>query len=267
MPFQQSFCYPMYRSPDQTLEELLSAAAAIGYAAVEFWQREGLDDYVAFIQAAQAKGLVIASMAGHKSLSDGLNQADNHDRIEAELRTSIDIAAAHGIPGLICFSGNRHSGQSDDQGLATCAVGLKRVAPYAEKKGVNLNVELLNSKVDHPGYMADRVDWGIALCESVGSPRVKLLFDIYHVQIMEGDLIRAIHKAAPHIGHYHTAGNPGRGQIDSTQEINYPAVCTAIEATGYDQYLGHEFRPAGDPVAALRQAFDICDTASGPHGQ
>jgi len=258
MPVKQSFCYPMYRSEAAPVDQLLSAAADIGYDAVEIWQRDGLDDFEAFMAAAQASGLVVASMAGHHALRDGLNRIENHERIEAELAQSIDLAARHRIPGLICFSGDRNEGQSDHEGMIHCAVGLRRIAPYAEQKGVNLNVELLNSRVDHPGYQADRVDWGLALCEMVGSPRVRLLFDIYHVQIMEGDLIRNIRRAARHTGHYHTAGNPGRGPLDDGQEINYPAVCRAIARTGYELYVGHEFTPAGEPVEALREAFALC---------
>ncbi|MEI8197989.1 MAG: TIM barrel protein, partial [Phycisphaerae bacterium] len=140
-----------------------------------------------------------------------------------------------------------------------CAKGLKRIAPYAQEKGVNLNVELLNSKVDHFNYQADRTTWGMALCEMVNSPRVKLLFDIYHMQIMEGDVIRSIRKAIKHIGHFHTAGNPGRNDMDDLQELNYRGICKAIADTGYDLYVGHEFKPKADLLPAIRQAFTICD--------
>ncbi len=259
MQINQSFCYPMYTSDAYSPAALLTAAAEIGYAAVEIWQRDGLDDFEQFVDTAHGCGLVVASMAGHRSLGDGLNNRENHDRIEAELRESIDIAARHAIPGLICFSGNRNTGQSNLEGMAVCAAGLRRIAPYAEGKAVNLNVELLNSRVDHPGYQADHVDWGVALCEMVDSPCVRLLFDIYHVQIMEGDLIRNIRRAANWTGHYHTAGNPGRGPLGDDQEINYRAVCRAIAATGYALYVGHEFQPSGDPVAALREAHRLCN--------
>lgn len=258
MGLKQSFCYPMYRSAGRTADEVLTAAADIGYAAVEFWQRDGMDAYEQFIETARRRGLTIASMAGHQSLGDGLNKRENHDRIESELRASIDVAARHGIPGLICFSGNRQPNQSDAEGMIACAAGLRRIAPYAEEKGVNLNIELLNSKIDHPGYLADHVGWGMALCEMVDSPRVRLLLDIYHVQIMEGDLIRNIRRAATRTGHYHTAGNPGRGPLDDGQEINYRAVCAAIVATGYDLFIGHEFKPTGDVVEALRHAYNVC---------
>jgi hydroxypyruvate isomerase len=198
-------------------------------------------------------------MIGHDSLPEGLNQYDNHDRIEEELRESIDIAAEHEIPGVICFSGNRNDGQSDYEGMIACARGLRRIAPYAEEMGVNLNVELLNSKVNHPGYQCDHTDWGLALCEMVDSPRVKLLYDIYHMQIMEGDIIRNIQKSIDRIGHFHTAGNPGRNDMDNTQEMNYVGICSAIAETPYDLYVGHEFSPKGDPVEALKETFAICN--------
>ena len=163
---------------------------------------------------------------------------------------------------MIAFAGNRLDGQSDLEGMVECARVLRRVAPIAEEAGVNVNVELLNSRVDHPGYLCDRTDWGIALCEMVGSPRIKLLFDIYHMQIMEGDVIRSLRRALPHIGHFHTAGNPGRQDLDDTQELNYRGICQAIAATDYDGYLGHEFVPAGDIVPALKHAFDVCNVSA-----
>jgi len=198
-------------------------------------------------------------MIGHTSLPDGLNKRSTHDRIEEELKTSINIAARCDIPGLICFSGNRQPYQSEVEAIEAVADGLRRVAPYAEHKGVNLNLELLNSKVNHAGYQCDHTDWGVAVCERVNSPRVKLLYDIYHMQIMEGDVIRTIRENIRWIGHFHTAGNPGRNDMDDTQELNYTGICRAIAATGYDLYVGHEFRPKGDPIAALRQTFMTCD--------
>ena len=129
----------------------------------------------------------------------------------------------------------------------------------AEAKGVNLNIELLNSKVNHPGYQCDHTNWGVAVCEKVNSPRVKLLYDIYHMQIMEGDLIRTIRQNIKWIGHFHTAGNPGRNDMDDTQELNYAGICRAIAETGYDLYVGHEFKPKGDLIAAMRETFALCD--------
>ncbi|MCC7409948.1 MAG: TIM barrel protein, partial [Phycisphaeraceae bacterium] len=254
MSIRQSFCYPMFHKAGTPLADFCKAAKGVGIEAVELWNREGNYNGVTFeelVEAARSSGLAIASMCGHGTLGDGLNNVSNHDRIEAELKVSIDLAAKHRIAGLICFSGNRNKGQSDYEGAVACAKGLRRVARYAEDKGVNLNVELLNSRVDHPGYQADHTDWGIALCEMVQSPRVKLLFDIYHMQIMEGDVMRWIERSAGHVGHFHTAGNPGRRDFDDTQEMNYRGICKAVAATGYDGYLGHEFSPKGDPIKAL----------------
>ena len=259
MRIKQSLCYPILDLQGMPLEELFAIAADIGFVAVEMWSRG--EDFERIVRLAHQNNLAIASMAGHASLTDGLNKRSNHDRIAAELRTSIDIAADNGIAGLICFSGNRQPYQPELDAIAAVADGLRRVAPYAEKKGVNLNLELLNSKVDHPGYQCDHTFWGVAVCERVGSPRVKLLYDIYHMQIMEGDLIRTIQENIQWIGHFHTAGNPGRHELDDTQEINYAGVCKAIAATDYDLYVGHEFQNRGDVVAALRQAFAICNQA------
>jgi hydroxypyruvate isomerase len=240
-----------------SLDQLFGVLADIGFAAAELWGRQ--QDFEQVVQFAKRHGLVIASMGGHASLTDGLNKRSNHDRIEAELRASIEVAAEHGIPGLICLSGNRQPYQSEVEAIEAVADGLCRVAPYAEEHGVNLNLELLNSKIDHPGYQCDHTAWGMAVCERVGSPRVKLLYDIYHMQIMEGDLIRTIRESIQWIGHFHTAGNPGRKDMDDTQELSYTAICMAIAEAGYSLYVGHEFTPKGDPIEALRQTFAVCD--------
>ena len=257
MRIKQSICYPIFKRDDLSMDELFAAWAQIGGAAVELWGwDESVDDIAA---TARKHDLPLASMGGHASLGDGLNKRANHDRIEAELRRSIDKAAELGIPGLICFSGNRRPHVDDLAAIDACADGLRRVAPYAEERGVNLNMELLNSKVNHAGYQCDHTAWGVAVCEKVASPRVKLLYDIYHMQIMEGDVIRNIRENIGWIGHFHTAGVPGRHDMDDTQELNYRGICAAIAETGYDLYVGHEFTPKGDPIEALRQAFAVCD--------
>ncbi len=257
MRIKQSICYPLFKPAEMSLELLFETAAEIGYAAVELWGPG--DDFEDVVALAQKNSLVVASMIGHNSLPDGLNKRSNHDRIEAELITSIDLAAQHGIPGLICFSGNRQPYQSEREAIEAVVDGLSRVAPYAEEKGINLNLELLNSKVNHPGYQCDHTAWGVAVCERVNSPRVKLLYDIYHMQIMEGDIIRNIRENLQWIGHFHTAGNPGRNDINDSQELNYVGICKAIAATDYDLYLGHEFRPLGDPIESLHEAYTICN--------
>jgi hydroxypyruvate isomerase len=257
MRIKQSICYPLFKPATMSLEELVKTAAEIGYAAIELWARP--PEFEDIVALAKRHNLAVASMSGHASLPDGLNKRSNHDRIEDELKTSIDLAAQHGIPGLICFIGNRQPHTTEIEAIEAVADGIGRVAPYAEKKGVNLNLELLNSKIDHPGYQCDHTAWGVAVCERVNSPRVKLLYDIYHMQIMEGDVIRTIRENIKWIGHFHTAGNPGRNDLDDTQEMNYRGICRAIAATGYDLYVGHEFRPKDDPMAALRATFAICD--------
>lgn len=257
MRVQQSICYPLFKPEPMSLDDLMQAAAEVGYKAIELWHRP--PEFEEIMEMAKRHGLAVAGMSGHGSLPDGLNRRSNHDRIEEELRVSIDLAAQHGIPGLICFSGNRRPHQSEEDAIAATAEGLARIAPYAEEKGINLNMELLNSKVDHPGYQADHTVWGAAVCERVNSPRVKLLYDIYHMQIMEGDVIRTIRDHIKWIGHFHTAGNPGRRDLDDTQEMNYRGICRAIADTGYALYVGHEFRPKGDPIEALRTTFAICD--------
>ena len=254
---KQSFCYNCYLRDGVTLEKLVREASAVGFSAVELWNREN-SPFQEILELADRHGLTVASMSGHQSLADGMNKRENHARIEDELLESIDVAAANGIPGLICFSGNRE-GLDDDEGAEIVAEGFNRVKRAAEEKAINLNLELLNSKVDHPDYQCDHAAWGIKVCQMVDSERVKLLYDIYHMQIMEGDLIRTIRDNITHIGHFHTAGNPDRRDLDEDQEINYPAVMRAIGGSGYELYVGHEFRPRSDPVEALKTAFRTCN--------
>ena len=204
--------------------------------------------------------MTIVSIGGHQSLSDGMNKRSNHNRIADELGANFEVAREFGIPNLICFSGNRN-GLSDEEGAEITTECLKSIAPEAEKAGVTLILELLNSKVDHADYQCDHTVWGVKVVEAVNSPRVKLLYDIYHMQIMEGDLIRNIRDYIQHIGHFHTAGNPGRKDLDDQQEIYYPAVARAIHETGYSGWLGHEFGPKGDAFAALKQAYEVCDVS------
>jgi hydroxypyruvate isomerase len=259
MRIQQSVVYPILKPRDMSFDTLFRASAEMGYHAVELWQRD--ETFPEVLATARKHGLAVVSMVGHASSADGLNKRANHDRIERELCESIDIAADNSIRGVICFSGNRQPHMGELEAIEAVADGLRRVAPYAEKRGVNINLELLNSKIDHPGYQCDHTAWGAAVCERVNSPRVKLLYDIYHMQIMEGDLIRNIRENVAWIGHFHTAGNPGRYDMDDEQELNYAGICRAIAASGYDGYVGHEFRPKGDVFEALRQAFALCDRA------
>ena len=257
MRIKQAVCYPIFKTEDMSFDTLFSGMAEIGFPAVELWTRQ--DDFDEMVAASKKHGLAIASMGAHHSLDDGLNKRSNHDRIEREIIESIDIAVELDIPGVICLAGNQVPHQTDVQAVEAIADGLRRVAPYAEQKGINLNLEVLNTKVDHPGYVCEYTEWGLAVVERVNSPRVKIQYDVYHMQIMEGDVIRTIRDNIGNIGHIHTAGVPGRMDIDETQELNYAAICKAIAETGYDLYVGHEFTPKGDIFEAYRKAFGICD--------
>lgn len=253
---RQSFCYRLFQPDGMSLDALCAQAATIGYAGVELWWPE--DDFEELTTAAKQHDLAIASMCGHRWHTGGLNDRAQHDRIESELRTSIEQARANQIPGLICFSGNRLEGQPDREAIDAVAAGLRRVTPAAEKAQINLNLELLNSKIDHPGYQCDHTEWGATVSREVASPRVKLLYDIYHMQIMEGDVIRTMIDHLDLIGHVHTAGVPGRRDLDDEQELNYPAICRALAKAGYAGFVGHEFKPKGDVLAGLREGFEVC---------
>lgn len=229
-------------------EQFVRAAAEIGYKAVELVPRE-------YWSLVRDHGLGISAIGAHHPLTIGLNRRELHDEVADQIRENIANAERLEIPSLICFSGNRN-GLSDEAGAEITAEGFIRVARDAENAGVNLALELLNSKVDHPDYQADHTEWGLKVCRSVGSPRVKLLYDIYHMQIMEGDIIRTIRAAKDYISYYHTAGNPGRNDLDDSQELNYPAILRTIRETGHTGYVTHEFIPKGDPIAALRTAFN-----------
>jgi hydroxypyruvate isomerase len=195
---------------------------------------------------------------GGGSIPDGLNVRANHDRIVAGLSASIPRAAKLGVPNLISFFGNRR-GLSDAEAIAACVAGLNRIKRVAEDHGVTVCVELLNSKVDHADYHGDRTAFGVAVVKEVASPRVRLLYDAYHMQIMEGDVIRTIRQNHEWIAHYHTGGVPGRHELDETQELNWRTVCGAIADTGFQGYVAHEFVPTRDPLESLRQAVALCD--------
>lgn len=233
-------------------EEVMSAARQIGYDAMEMMQPEQ-------IPSVKEHGLDVALLIGHDSLTDGMNNPENHDRIASELSAKIKIAAENDVPVLCCFSGNRRFGLSDIKGAEHCAEILARMAPEAEAAGVTLCMELLNSRRDHAGYQCDNTPWGVHVCKMVDSPAVKLLYDVYHMQIQEGDLIRTISENIEWIGHFHTGGNPGRNDIDATQEIYYPAVARAINDSGYTGYVSHESRPKGDTIEAATLAYEIFD--------
>jgi hydroxypyruvate isomerase len=196
------------------------------------------------------------SFGGGGTIKDALNRKENHPRIEQSMRKLIDQCAEAGSPNLITFSGNR-AGMSDEEGLENCALFLNKIKAQAEDKNVTICTELLNSRVNHPDYMCDHVDWGVALCKRVNSPRVKLLFDIYHMQIMDGDIVRRITQNMQWIGHFHTGGVPGRHEIDNrSNELNYNFVAKAIAGTGFQGFCAHEYSPAAgrDYISSLKEA-------------
>ena len=191
------------------------------------------------------------------TIPDALNRTENHERIEKTLRAAIDTAAAAGCPNVITFSGNRR-GMADDVGADNCVTFLNKVKAQAEDKGVTICMELLNSKVNHKDYMCDHTAWGADVMKRVNSPRVKLLYDIYHLQIMEGDIVRTIRDNFQYLAHFHTGGNPGRHEINQTQELNYHVVAQTIADLGFTGVLSHEYTPTGDPLTSLAEAIDIC---------
>ncbi|MBI4660482.1 MAG: TIM barrel protein [Verrucomicrobia bacterium] len=234
------------------LEDLCKASKEMGLQSVELVTTNDFP-------TLKKHGLICAMVSGVPGgIENGLNQTANHDRIVEFFERTAPIVAEAGFSNIICFSGNRR-GMSDEQGLENCAIGLKRIAPIVEKHKVNAVMELLNSKVNHRDYMCDRTPWGVELCKRVGSERFKLLYDIYHMQIMEGDVIATIKKYHPYLAHYHTGGVPGRNEIDETQELYYPAIMRAIVATGFKGHVAQEFIPKRDPLTSLKQGVMICD--------
>jgi hydroxypyruvate isomerase len=237
---------------DIPLEQLAGYAASIGLAGVDLLQP---DEY----EVPRRFGLICTmGYAGGGEIPDALNRTENHAAIEQAFRMNIPRAAAAHVPNVITFSGNRR-GMSDEQGAINCIAGLNRVKRIAEDHGVTICMELLNSKVTHHDYMCDHTAWGVQVVKEVNSPNVKLLYDIYHMQIMEGDLISTIRQNLQWIGHFHTGGVPGRHELNNTQEVQWDGVMRAIADSGFRGYVAHEFVPTGDPLVSLRQAADLCD--------
>lgn len=237
------------------LEDLCKAAVAMGMKSIEL---QGPEDW----PTLKKYGLHCAMPWGAGlGIEKGFNNPALHDELVASYEGIFPKLQEAGYDKVICFSGNR-KGMSNEEGMENCAIGLKRLMPSAEKYGVTMVMELLNSKVNHKDYMCDYSKWGVDLCKKVGSERFKLLYDIYHMQIMEGDVIATIKKYHPYFAHYHTGGVPGRAEIDDTQELNYPAIMRAIVETGYKGYVGQEFVPKRpDKIASLKQGMKICDIA------
>jgi hydroxypyruvate isomerase len=246
----QSVCRWCYK--DTPLDQLCAYAAQIGLKGVDLLEP---DEY----EVPHRYGLICTmGYAGGGTIPDALNRLENHAAIEASFRTNIPLAAKAGVPNVITFSGNRR-GMPDDEGARNTIVGLNRVKKIAEDNGVTICMELLNSKVNHHDYMCDHTAWGVQVMQEVNSPNVKLLYDIYHMQIMEGDLIATITANMSWIGHFHTGGVPGRHELDNTQEVQWDGVMRAIANSGFKGYVAHEFLPVRDPFTSLREAADLCD--------
>ena len=243
-----SWCYP-----DLSLDELCLLAKDIGLVGIDLIGPEGWP-------TLKKHGLISTMCNGAElSLTEGFNHTEYHPKLIENYTRQIELVAAAGYTNLICFSGNRN-GMDDETGLLNCVAGLKQILPLAEEKGVVLQMELFNSKVDHPDYMCDNTAWGIELCKRLDSPNFKLLYDIYHMQIEEGDIIRTIRENHRYFGHYHTAGVPGRHEIEENQELFYPAIMKAIVETGYEGFVAQEFIPTReDPTESLRKAIALCD--------
>jgi hydroxypyruvate isomerase len=248
---KQAVCGGVFGGLKLDLEARCREVARLGARGIDFVGPDGF-------AVLKKYGLVPTMVGGGSGIERGINDPRNHADIDGKLREAIKAAAAGGAPNVIVMAGSR-KGISDAEGLDNSAKFLNSIKSLAEDRGVTLCVELLNSKVDHPGYMADSTAWGAKLCQRVGSPRVKLLYDIYHMQIMEGDIIRTIRENVQYIGHFHTAGNPGRHEFDETQEMNYRAICRAIVDLGYQGYLSHEYSPTRDPLETLDRMLGICD--------
>ena len=239
---------------DLSLDDLCKEVLSIGFNAIDLLKPNEWDTVKKYgIECS------MCYTAGETSLTKGWNNPANHAWLIKDYLEAIPLVAAAGYKNLICFAGNRN-GMDDATGLKNCVEGLKQIMPLAEEKGVTIQIELFNSKIDHNDYMGDKSAWGIELCKQLGSPNFKILFDIYHMQIDEGDIIRSIQDNHFYFGHYHTAGVPGRHELDDRQELNYPAIMRAIKATGYNGYVAHEFIATNpDKISSLKQAVTVCD--------
>jgi len=248
---KQAVCRGVFKGTNLDLDGQCREAARLGAYGIDLL---GPDSFPVLTK----HGLIPTMVSGGSTIKEGINDKKNHSTIAPKMREAIKAAAAVGAPNVIVLAGDR-KGLTDEEGLENSALFLNNIKALAEDKGVTLCIELLNSKVNHPGYMCDHTAWGVELCKRVNSPRFKLLYDIYHMQIMEGDVIRTIQQNINYIGHFHTAGNPGRHQFDDTQELNYKGICKAIADLGYQGYLAHEYTPTKDPLATLEKMMTICE--------
>ena len=250
---KQSVCRGVFSGLKLDLDGMCREAARLGAVGIDLVSP-------ADFPTLKKHGMIATMVGGGSGIKKGINDKKNHAEIDAKMREAINAAADFGAPNVIVLAGDRQ-GISDQEGLENCALFLNNIKKLAEDRGVTLCMELLNSKVNHPGYMCDHTSWGVELCKRVNSPRFKLLYDIYHMQIMEGDIIRTIQQNIQYIGHFHTAGNPGRHEFDETQELYYPPICKALADLGFQGYLAHEYTPSKgkDPLKTLDQMMRLCE--------
>jgi hydroxypyruvate isomerase len=246
---KQSVCRWCYDK--MSLDDLCKNAARMGLKGIDLLNHQDWP-------TVQKYGLVPSMTPGTVSIPVGFNRKENHEKLIRETRENIELAAAAKAPNIIVMSGNRR-GMADEEAKENCAIGLRQLTPMAEDKGVTLCLELLNSKVDHKDYQCDHTAWGVDVMKRINSPRMKLLYDIYHMQIMEGDLIATIQANIQWLGHFHTGGVPGRHELNDKQEVQWDGVMRGIVESGFKGYVAHEFVPTGDPRASLLQAVDLCD--------
>ena len=248
---KQGVCRGVFRGVKLDNDQMCREAAKVGAWGIDLVGPE-------FFPSLAKYGLIPTMLPGGSSIKAGINDPQHHATIEPKMRQALKDAAGAKAPNVIVLAGDR-AGLTDQQGMDHCVTFLNRVKAQAEDLGITLCIELLNSKVNHPGYMCDKTAWGVELCKRVNSPRVKLLYDIYHMQIMEGDVIRTIQQNIAYIGHLHTAGNPGRHEFDETQELYYPAICKAIADLGYQGYISHEYTPTRDALPTLDKMMRLCE--------
>jgi hydroxypyruvate isomerase len=247
----QCFAWWAFHRPEVEPRRLLAEAAEVGYRGVEILDQQ----YWPLVHAA---GLEIVAICGQESQQRGLNDPRQHADLQREILGNLDLARDNGIGSLILFVGDR-IGDDDDTAIGHTVDGIAALIEPATAAGVTLLIEPMNSTVDHPGQQCDHLDWALRVVDALDSPIVRVVYDVYHMQIMEGDIIRTIRRHHAQLGHIQTAGVPGRGPLDGDQELNYPAIARAIADSGYRGYVSHEFFPPGDPVSALRDAYQIFD--------
>ena len=254
---KQSVCSPILKPAEVPYQTFIPQIAALGYVGIEFWNCPEEIELIHDLAAQNGMGIPIIN--GHASIEEGMNDPTQHTRILKELENNLKTAHQYNIHGLICFAGSVNPDRSREESIQNCVSCLSKIAPLAQELGVLLNLELLNSLVDHPGYECDHSAFGVEVVKRVNSSAVKLLFDIYHMQIMEGNIITNLIENIDWVGHIHTAGVPGRRDFDDEQEINYRGIMRALAEVNYNHYIGHEFSAKHDYLDSLKHAYNICN--------